>query len=64
MPATKPTTCAAYATVPAPDTPCPDEYTAWSPNQKPSTSQAGSLSGRKTRKGTRTHTRAFGYSTR
>ncbi len=32
--------CAAYATVPASETPSPDEYTACSTNQKPSTSQA------------------------
>lgn len=38
----------------------PDEYTAWSTNQEPSTSHAGSLSGRKTRNGTRTQTLAFG----
>lgn len=55
---------AAYATVPASETPSPDEYTAWSTNQKPSTSQAGSRSGRKIRKGTRTQTLAFGNSTR
>ncbi len=60
MPATKPNTWAAYATVPASETAPPDEYTAWSPNQKPSTIQAGSRSGRKIRKGTSTQTRALG----
>ena len=60
MPATKPTRWAAYATVPTSETPSSDEWTAWSTNQEPSTSQAGSLRGRKTRNGTRTQTLAFG----
>lgn len=60
MPATKPTRWAAYATVPTSRASSPEELNAWSTNQKPSTSQAGSLSGRKTRKGTRTQTLALG----
>lgn len=63
MPATKPTTCAAYATVPASVTLAPDECTACSTNHRPSTIRARSRSGGKIRNGTGTRTRALGCST-
>ncbi len=56
----KPITCTRYAT-PGPAE-CTDHH--WSANQRPSTSQAGNRSGRKSSSGTSVVTRACGWKRR